>query len=68
MIGSPSVTTPAAGPSVAVAMTFTVEVFTPPKTSGRASGSSTRRRICAPVRPIPRAASTASGSTPRTPV
>ena len=52
MIGSPSVTTPAAGPSVAVAMTLTVEVLTPPKTSGSASGSSTRRRICAPVRPI----------------
>ncbi len=42
MIGSPSVTTPASGPSVAVAMTLTVEVVIPPKISGRASGSSTR--------------------------
>ena len=52
MIGSPSVTTPASGAIVAVAMTLTVDVLMPPKISGSASGSSTRRTICAPVMPI----------------
>src|SRR5215213_3079858 len=63
MMGSPSVTTPPSGPSVAVAMTLTAEVRMPAATSGRASGSSTRRTTSAPVMPTPRAASTTSGST-----
>ena len=67
MMGSPSVTTPASGAIVAVATTFTADVRIPPKTRPSESGSSTRRRICGPVMPIPRAASTASGSTSRTP-
>ena len=68
MIGSPSVTTPASGAIVAVAITFTAEMRIPPKISGSASGSSTRRTICAPVIPMPRAESTVSRSTWRTPV
>ena len=67
MIGSPSVSTPTSGAIVAVAMTFTVEVLIPPKTSGRASGSSTERTISKPDIPMPRAASTASRLTCSTP-
>ena len=68
MIGSPSVTTPASGAMVAVATTFTAEMRIPPKISGSASGSSTRRTTWAPVIPMPRAESTVSRSTWRTPV
>ncbi len=53
---------------VAVAMTLTADVRTPPKSSGSASGSSTLRTIWKPVIPWPRAASTISGSTWRTPM
>ena len=60
MIGSPSDSAPASGASVAVAITFTAEVLIPPKMSGRARGNSIRRTICAPVIPMPRAASTVS--------
>ena len=67
MIGSPSVSTPTSGAIVAVAMTLTVDVRMPPKISGSASGSSTERTICAPDIPMPRAASTASRLTCRTP-
>ena len=67
MIGLPSVTTPASGAIVAVAITLTAEVRMPPKMIGSASGSSTLRTICAPVMPTPRAASTVSGSTCVTP-
>jgi hypothetical protein len=63
MIGSPRESSPARGASVAVATTFTAEVLMPPKISGSASGSSTRRTICGPVMPMPRAASTVSRST-----
>jgi hypothetical protein len=67
MIGSPSVSTPTSGAMVAVARTLTVEIRIPPKISGSASGSSTERTICVPDMPIPRAASTASRLTWRTP-
>ena len=48
MIGSPSVSTPASGAIVAVAITLTAEIRMPPKISGSASGSSTLRTICEP--------------------
>ena len=67
LIGSPSVTTPASGAIVAVAITLTTDVRMPPNSSGRASGSSIRRTLCSPVMPMPRAASTTSRSTWRTP-
>ena len=67
MIGSPSVCTLASGAIVAVATTFTAEVRRPPKIAGRASGSSILRTISMPVMPCPRAASTVSRSTWRTP-
>src|SRR6185436_3371878 len=40
----------------------------PAAITGAASGSSTRRRTCAGAIPMPRAASTVAGSTPRSPV
>ncbi len=63
---------PSPGPAmiaamVAVAMTWAVAMRSPATTSGTASGSSTRKRTCGPVRPIPRAASTRSASTARMP-
>ena len=57
----------ASGAIVAVAITDTSEIRIPPMIVGSAIGISTRRTICAPVRPLPLAASTVSGSTPRMP-
>ena len=67
MIGTPSVSTPTYGPNVAVASTLTTEVRMPPKTSGRARGSWTRSASWRSESPMPRAASTTSRSTWRTP-
>ena len=67
MMGVPSVSTLASGPRMAVATTLTAESWSPPKIERVASGSSTLRTIWVSLIPIPRAASTASGETPRTP-
>ena len=64
---SPRPPPPAIAAIVAVAITKMAAIRIPAKTSGSASGSSTRRSICVPVIPIPRAASTTSRSTPSTP-
>ena len=60
---SPRPPPPAIAAIVAVATTKTAAVRMPAKRSGSASGSSTRLITCHGVIPIPRAASTASGST-----
>ena len=67
MIGSPSVTTPASGAIVAVATTLTADVRMPPKIVGSASGSSTLANDLDLGHALPRAASTISRSTWRTP-
>ena len=46
--------------------TKTAAIRIPARMSGRPSGSSTRARICRSVKPMPRAASTMSRSTPST--
>ena len=58
---------PTSAARVAVATTWTAAVRTPAAISGTASGSSTRSSTAQPDRPIPRAASTTSGSTSRMP-
>ena len=60
---SPRPPPPAIAAIGAVATTVTAAIRIPVKSSGIASGSSTRARICGPVMPIPRAASTTSRST-----
>ena len=67
MIGRPSVSTLASGAIVAVAITETSEMRMPAMIVGRAIGSSTWSATWRPVSPLPRAASTVSGSTPRMP-
>ena len=52
---------------MAVAITATAAVRTPAMMSGIAIGTSTRRSICRPFIPIPRAASRRSSSTSATP-
>ena len=47
--------------TVASAIVETVAMRIPAMIAGRASGSSTRQRICRPLIPIPRAASSTSG-------
>ena len=64
---SPSVSSPASGPSVAVAMMLIAAVRTPVMIVGAASGSSTLRTTSNALIPIPRAASTAPRSTWRMP-
>ena len=63
----PSPPPPTAAASTAVAMTCRTALRTPAATSGNASGSSTLRKTWPGVMPMPRAASTASRSTSRTP-
>jgi len=56
-----------AGAMIAVASTVTTEMRTPLMIVGRASGASIWRTICSSLSPWPRAASTSSRSTWRTP-
>ena len=67
MIGRPSVSTLASGAIVAVAITDTSEMRMPAMIVGSAIGSSTWSATWRPVSPLPLAASTVSGSTPRMP-
>ncbi len=67
MMKSPSVSTPARGAIVAVAMMLIAPVRTPLMIVGTASGSSTRRITSSSLMPTPRAASTAPRSTWRMP-
>src|SRR5439155_12000461 len=53
--------------TVATEIVDTVAMRSPARIAGRASGSSTRRNVCALVMPIPRAASSTSAGTPRRP-
>ena len=54
--------------TVAIDTVETVAMRRPAMIAGSASGSSTRRNVCTRVRPVPRAASSASGGTARRPV
>jgi hypothetical protein len=53
--------------TVARLIVVTTAIRIPAEIAGSASGSSTRRRICDRVSPIPRAASSTSGGTLRSP-
>ena len=53
--------------TVASAIVETVAIRIPAMIAGSASGSSTRRRICPLLMPIPRAASSTSAGTARNP-
>ena len=54
-------------PIVAIEIVDTVASRRPARIAGAASGSSTRRKVCRRVSPIPRADSSTSEGTPRNP-
>jgi hypothetical protein len=64
----PRPTPPKIAPSVAVATIWVAAARMPPEMTGTATGTSTRRSTPRSVRPMPRAASTRSGSTLEIPV